>query len=134
MIFILKWWNFPYVFLLTDTNECMQWYCSLKWLLFDDLSLQPFPVAENKTGPMTIDFLTKRLLALGANQTGGFLVDCETFHSMPPLGKWSMRILHLDSVEMPFELQIQTVRYKTSIRESIWGYVYCFVLFSLFCV
>lgn len=100
----------------------------------DDLSLQPFPVAENKTGPMTIDFLTKRLLALGANQTGGFLVDCETFHSMPPLGKWSMRILHLDSVEMPFELQIQTVRYKTSIRESIWGYVYCFVFFSLFCV
>lgn len=53
----------------------------------DGVSLQPFPVAENKTGPITIDYLTKRLLALGATQTGGFLVDCETFHSMPPLGK-----------------------------------------------
>lgn len=51
------------------------------------ISLQPFPVLENKTGPITIDYLTKRLLALGATQTGGFLVDCETFHSMPPLGK-----------------------------------------------
>lgn len=54
------------------------------------ISLQPFPVLENKTGPITIDYLTKRLLALGAVQTGGaggFLVDCETFHSMPPLGK-----------------------------------------------
>lgn len=51
------------------------------------ISLQPFAVAENKTGPMTIDYLTKRLLALGATQTGGFLVDCETYHSMPPLGK-----------------------------------------------
>lgn len=56
------------------------------------VSLQPFPVAENKTGPMTIDYLTKRLLALGAIQTGGFLVDCETFHSMPPLGKFSLRL------------------------------------------
>lgn len=42
---------------------------------------------------MTIDYLTKRLLALGATQTGGFLVDCETFHSMPPLGKLSMSVL-----------------------------------------
>lgn len=57
-------------------------------------SLQPFPVPENKTGPMTIDYLTKRLLALGAIQTGGFLVDCETFHSMPPLGKSLRKVLH----------------------------------------
>lgn len=51
-------------------------------------SLQPFPILENKTGPGTIEFLTKRLMAIGAVQTGGFLVDCETFHSVPQMGEY----------------------------------------------
>lgn len=77
-----------FFFFLMKTNECNGLPLSHGLpLSCDDISLQPFPVAENKTGPMTIDYLTKRLLALGATQTGGFLVDCETFHSMPPLGK-----------------------------------------------
>lgn len=42
---------------------------------------------ENRTGPQTIEFLTKRVLALGAVQTGHFLVDCETYMSVPQLGK-----------------------------------------------
>lgn len=48
--------------------------------------LQPFPILENKTGPATIDFLTKRVVALGAVQVGPFLVDCETYTSVPQLG------------------------------------------------
>lgn len=40
--------------------------------------MQHFPV-QDKTGSQTIDFLTKRVLALGAVQTGHFLVDCETY-------------------------------------------------------
>lgn len=55
--------------------------------------LQPFPIIENKTGSGTIEFLTKRLLALGAQQTGGFLVDCETFHSVPQMG--SPKLVHV---------------------------------------
>lgn len=52
-------------------------------------SLQPFPILENKTGPATIDFLTKRVVALGATQAGHFLVDCETYTSVPQLGKFN---------------------------------------------
>lgn len=42
---------------------------------------------ENRTGPQTIEFLTKRIVALGAVQMGQFLVDCETYMSVPQLGK-----------------------------------------------
>ncbi|XP_063981998.1 mediator of RNA polymerase II transcription subunit 20 [Diachasmimorpha longicaudata] len=45
--------------------------------------LQQFPTMENRTGPQTIEFLTKRILALGAVQSGHFLVDCETYMSIP---------------------------------------------------
>lgn len=43
-------------------------------------------MVENRTGPQTIEFLTKRVMALGAVQTGQFLVDCDTFMSVPGLG------------------------------------------------
>lgn len=57
--------------------------------------LQPFPIQENKTGAATIDFLTKRLLALGAIPCGQFLVDCETFHSVPQMGNpKAVHVLH----------------------------------------
>ncbi|CAK9808389.1 Mediator of RNA polymerase II transcription subunit 20 [Anthophora plagiata] len=49
--------------------------------------LQQYPMTENKTGPQTIEFLTKRVVALGAAQTGQFLVDCETYVSVPQLGE-----------------------------------------------
>ena len=52
-----------------------------------DFSLQQFPMVENRTGPQTIEFLTKRVMALGALQTGQFLVDCDTFMSVPAVGK-----------------------------------------------
>lgn len=44
-------------------------------------------MTENRTGPQTIEFLTKRIVALGAVQSGHFLVDCETFMSVPQLGE-----------------------------------------------
>jgi hypothetical protein len=44
-------------------------------------------MVENRTGPQTIEFLTKRVVALGAVQTGQFLVDCDTFMSVPAVGK-----------------------------------------------
>ena len=52
-----------------------------------DFSLQLFPMVENRTGPQTIEFLTKRVMALGAVQTGQFLVDCDTYMSVPAVGK-----------------------------------------------
>lgn len=52
-----------------------------------DFSLQQFPMVENRTGPQTIEFLTKRVMALGAVQTGQFLVDCDTYMSVPAVGK-----------------------------------------------
>ncbi|XP_060826598.1 mediator of RNA polymerase II transcription subunit 20 [Bombus pascuorum] len=62
--------------------------------------LQQYPMTENKTGPQTIEFLTKRVVALGAVQTGQFLVDCETYISVPQLG--AQRTLHvLHNSEQP---------------------------------
>ncbi|KAI4500779.1 hypothetical protein M0802_003990 [Mischocyttarus mexicanus] len=49
------------------------------------IRLQQFPMTENRTGPQTIEFLTKRIVALGAVQSGQFLVDCETYMSVPQL-------------------------------------------------
>lgn len=53
-------------------------------------SLQQFPMVESRSGPQTIEFLTKRIVALGAVQTGHFLVDCETFLSIPNLGEFQI--------------------------------------------
>lgn len=58
-----------------------------KYLICVYNRLQQFPMIENRTGPQTIEFLTKRVVALGAVQTGQFLVDCETYMSVPQLGK-----------------------------------------------
>ncbi|KYN38341.1 Mediator of RNA polymerase II transcription subunit 20 [Trachymyrmex septentrionalis] len=51
----------------------------------DAQRLQQYPMIENRTGPQTIEFLTKRVVALGAVQVGQFLVDCETYMSVPQL-------------------------------------------------
>ncbi|XP_043277201.1 mediator of RNA polymerase II transcription subunit 20 isoform X2 [Venturia canescens] len=52
-------------------------------------------MTENRTGPQTIEFLTKRVSALGAVQTGQFLVDCETYMSVPQLGvQRTVHVLH----------------------------------------
>uniref|UniRef100_A0A1B6CV64 Mediator of RNA polymerase II transcription subunit 20 n=2 Tax=Clastoptera arizonana TaxID=38151 RepID=A0A1B6CV64_9HEMI len=57
--------------------------------------LQQFPMLENRTGPQTIEFLNKRVLALGAVQSGQFLVDCETYMSVPALGhQRTVHVLH----------------------------------------
>lgn len=58
--------------------------------------LQQFPMVDNRTGPQTIEFLTKRVLALGAVQCGQFLVDCETYMSVSSLGppQRTVHVLH----------------------------------------
>lgn len=62
--------------------------------------LQQFPIVENRTGPSTVELLTKRISALGAIQQGHFLVDCETYTSVPQLG--NQRTLHvLHNSEQP---------------------------------
>lgn len=66
------------------TND-LQYLASNRRFVF--ISLQQYPMTENKTGPQTIEFLTKRVVALGAVQTGQFLVDCETYVSVPQLGE-----------------------------------------------
>ncbi|CAH0557806.1 unnamed protein product [Brassicogethes aeneus] len=56
--------------------------------------LHQFPV-ENRTGPAVIELLTKRIAALGAVQHGQFLVDCETYSSVPQLGhQRTVHVLH----------------------------------------
>lgn len=92
-------------------------YCY--WLEYIFLfSLQPIPILENKTGPGTIEFLSKRLLAIGAVQTGGFLVDCETFHSVPQMGEYlSFSVLIWISL-------IEYDDFKRRLhRHTLWGYV-----------
>lgn len=56
--------------------------------------LLQYPV-ENKTGPAIIELLSKRITALGAVQDGHFLVDCETYSSVPQLGhQRTVHVLH----------------------------------------
>lgn len=56
--------------------------------------LTQFPT-ENRTGPQTIEVLSKRIMALGAIQQGHFLVDCETYTSVPQLGhQRTVHVLH----------------------------------------
>lgn len=57
--------------------------------------LQQFPIVDNRTGPSTIELLTKRITALGAVQQGQFLVDCDTYTSVPQLGaQRTVHVLH----------------------------------------
>lgn len=57
--------------------------------------LQQFPIVDNGTGPSTIELISKRILALGARQHGQFLVDCETYSSVPQLGpQKTVHVLH----------------------------------------
>ncbi|CAD7076683.1 unnamed protein product [Hermetia illucens] len=57
--------------------------------------LQPYSVPEGQTGPQTIEFLAKRLLALGAVQASTFIVDCETFIPNPQHGTpKTVHVLH----------------------------------------
>lgn len=58
-------------------------------------SLQQFPMKENRTGAQIIEFLTKRVNALGAKQCGTFLVDCETYVSIPQIGDWLWNVINL---------------------------------------
>lgn len=43
--------------------------------------LQAYPVPLDKTPAQITDFIQKRIVGLGANLTGPFLVDCETYFS-----------------------------------------------------
>lgn len=56
--------------------------------------LQLYPVTESRTGPQIIEILSKRLVALGAVQSGSFLVDCDTFSSVQPGPSRSVHVLH----------------------------------------
>ncbi|XP_034246076.1 mediator of RNA polymerase II transcription subunit 20-like isoform X2 [Thrips palmi] len=49
--------------------------------------VQHYPMTENRTGPQVIEFLTKRVHAMGATQSGAFLVDCDTYNSVPAFGE-----------------------------------------------
>ncbi|XP_056643921.1 mediator of RNA polymerase II transcription subunit 20 [Diorhabda carinulata] len=56
--------------------------------------LTQFPT-ENKTGTQVLEMLSKRILALGSSPQGHFLVDCETYTSVPQLGhQRTVHVLH----------------------------------------
>ncbi|XP_059490448.1 mediator of RNA polymerase II transcription subunit 20 [Neocloeon triangulifer] len=63
--------------------------------------LLQYPIAENKTGPQTADQLIKRIGALGALQSGQFLVDCETYSSVPSMGGPPRTVHVLHNSEQP---------------------------------
>ena len=46
--------------------------------------LQLYTGKDNRTGPQTIELLTRRIVNLGAVQAGQFLVDCEVHQSVGP--------------------------------------------------
>ena len=56
--------------------------------------LQTYPVPHDKTANQVIDLIQKRIINLGANHTGQFLVDCETYFSSPSL-PGPQRTLHI---------------------------------------
>lgn len=58
--------------------------------------LQAYPVPHDKTAPQVIEIIQKRIINLGANHTGQFLVDCETYFSSPSLGgpQRTLHVLH----------------------------------------
>lgn len=58
--------------------------------------LQSYPVPADKTAPQVIELLQKRIINLGANPTGQFLVDCETYYSSPAIASppKTLNILH----------------------------------------
>lgn len=76
--------------------------------------LQTYPVKEGLTGSQTIDLLVKRVQTLGGQQTGQFLVDCDTYASMSsPIGKVLSLIQNLlikiEHAIMPYPLVIEQV-------------------------
>jgi hypothetical protein len=79
---------------LKHGRYCVRYYCKIilnsqfNTIFFEIVSprLLQYPIAENRTGPQTVDILIKRIGALGASQSGQFLVDCETYTSAPTMG------------------------------------------------
>lgn len=47
--------------------------------------LHAYPVPSDKTAPQVVDLIHKRIINLGSNVTGQFMVDCETYFSSPNL-------------------------------------------------
>ena len=41
-----------------------------------------YPVPEGKSGQQAVEFLQKRIETLGAEKTGTFFVDCETYQNV----------------------------------------------------
>lgn len=63
--------------------------------------LQAYPVSADKTVPQTIEILQKRIINLGANPAGQFLVDCETYYSTPALSNPPKTLNVLHNSEQP---------------------------------
>lgn len=57
--------------------------------------LYPYNLPEGMTGPLAMENFNKRLMALGAVNTGQFLVDCETYLTVPQQGHSKMvHVIH----------------------------------------
>lgn len=66
--------------------------------------LQQYPV-KDRTGLQTIEYLSKRVMALGAKSAGHFLVDCETYVSVPQLGEYTIFIFVLCFTALLFAMK-----------------------------
>lgn len=58
--------------------------------------LQAYPIPHDKTAAQVVELIHKRIVNLGANHTGQFLVDCETYLSSQSLGgpPRTLHVLH----------------------------------------
>lgn len=63
--------------------------------------LQAYPVPQDKTAAQVVGLIQKRIVNLGANHTGQFLVDCETYFSQPSLGTPPRTLNVLHNSEQP---------------------------------
>lgn len=63
--------------------------------------LQAYPMSPDKTAAQVIEFLQRRIVNLGANHTGQFLVDCETYYSSQSLANPPKTLNVMHNSEQP---------------------------------
>ena len=108
----------------------IQFYNSIELYCVLISRLHQFPLPEGKSGPQVIDLLTKRILALGAVQSGSFIVDCEIYSNSPALGQSSNSHLrfarHREESSVVADVRI----FEIAGNVSSWLYLWAVSAFS----
>lgn len=94
-----------------------------------------FPVPDGRSGQQTVDMIQKKLETLGAEKTGNFAVDSETYQSQSPVPARMVHVLHnteqmasciavLDTgtcvvADSSFDLLMQKMRHFYAVRKNL---------------